>query len=114
MCIDNLLEEAIKAEIEDNAEDAFYYHMQISALYRKCGNVQLSNVHRCKAQVYNDEEESPKMTFLLNQYRVIAKDKNGVTHRFDVEAQTPKSARVEIEEENPNLLVVDVNLKVRK
>lgn len=114
MCIDNLLEEARKAEIDDNAEDAFYFHMQISALYRKCGMMQLSILHKDKAEVYNDEEESQKMTFLLNQYRVIAKDKNGVTHKFDVEAQTPKSARVEVEEDNPDLLVVDVNFRVRK
>lgn len=113
MCIETFLAEAKQAELEDNAEDAFYYHMQISAYYRRCGNIELSELHITKAQIY-DDEEIPKMTFVMNLYRVVAKDKNGVTQHFDVEAQTPKAARIEIEEENPDLNVIDVNLKVRK
>lgn len=113
MCIDNLLTEVKQAEIEDNAEDAFFFHMQISAYYRRCGNIKLAELHKLKAEIY-DDEELPKMTFVLNLYRVIAKDKDGVTQKFDVEAQSPKAARVEVEEENPTLNVIDVNLKVRK
>lgn len=113
MCLENLLIEAKQAEIDDNAEDAFYYHMQISAHYKRCGKLQLAKLHKDKAHVY-DDEELPKMTFVMNLYRVVAKDKNGVTQHFDVEAQTPKAARIEVEEENPQLSVIDVNLKVRK
>ena len=113
MCIETFLAEAKQAELEDNAEDAFYYHMQISAYYRRRGNIELSELHITKAQSY-DDEEIPKMTFVINLYRVVAKDKNGVTQHFDVEAQTPKAARIEVEEENPELNVIDVNLKVRK
>lgn len=113
MCLTSLLKEVKKAEIDDNAEDAFCYHMLISAYYRRCGNIKLAELHVVKAQIYNDEE-LPKMTFIMNLYRVVAKDKNGVTQKFDVEAKSPKAARVEVEDENPELSVIDVNLKVRK
>lgn len=64
MCIDKLLEEAKKAEIEDNAEDAFFFHMQISAHYKRIGNVAMSNAHKSKANVYKDDEEVTKMRFI--------------------------------------------------
>lgn len=113
MCLEDLLKEVKQAEVDDNAEDAFCYHMLISAYYRRCGNIKLAELHVTKAQIY-DDEELPKMTFVMNLYRVVAKDKNGVTQHFDVEAQSPKAARIEVEEENPELNVIDVNLKVMK
>lgn len=64
MCIDSLLAEAKKAEIEDNAEDAFFFHMQISAYYKRVGNMALSNTHKSKADVYKDDEETIKMRFI--------------------------------------------------
>lgn len=64
MHIDNLLDEAKQAEIDDNAEDAYFYHIQISNYYKRIGNDAMSKVHKAKAEVYKDEDEQPKMRFL--------------------------------------------------
>lgn len=64
MCLENLLKEVKQAEVDDNAEDAFFFHMQISAYYKRIGNTAMSNAHKAKANVYNDDEETTKMRFI--------------------------------------------------
>lgn len=63
MYLQTLLKEAKRAELEDNAEEAFCFHMQISAYYRKCGNDVMSKIHKDKANVYSEINES-KMRFI--------------------------------------------------
>jgi hypothetical protein len=64
MCLQTLIEEARKAEVDDNAEDAYFYHIQISNYYKRVGNDALSRAHRSKANVYREDDDQPRMRFL--------------------------------------------------
>ena len=63
MCLQKLIEEAKKAEVDDNAEDAYFYHVQISNHYKRIGNDLMTRVHIAKANVYNEDSET-KMRFI--------------------------------------------------